>query len=73
MVGTLSARRSRYVAKTEDLPETLALAFERIRALHATLAAIIIDSTVLRRLVVKTSKRQGSIPRSRTVGICIRT
>jgi len=52
------------MAKAEDLPETLALAFEHIRALHAILAALMIDSAALRRVVVtdsRTSRRYRQI------------
>jgi hypothetical protein len=40
----------------EDISETLAVAFQHIRALHATLSAVMIDIAVLRRFVLKSPK-----------------
>jgi hypothetical protein len=37
----------------EEISETLAVAFEHIRALHATLSAVMIDLAVLRHFVLK--------------------
>ena len=40
----------------EELSETLGLAFEHIRALHATLSAVMVDIAALRTLVLKGPK-----------------
>jgi hypothetical protein len=44
------------MADHEDLSETLGLAFEHIKALHATLAAVMVDVAALRSVFLKGHK-----------------
>jgi hypothetical protein len=44
------------MTEQEKLKESLALAFEHIRALHATLTAVMTDVAALRHVVMKSSK-----------------
>ena len=44
------------MANQEDFPETLAIAYEYIRALHATHSAVMVDIADLRHVVLKSTK-----------------
>jgi hypothetical protein len=44
------------MANQEDFSETVTVLFEHIRALHATLSAVMIDIAVLRHIVLKSPK-----------------
>jgi len=50
----------------EDFSETLTVAFEHIRALHATLSAVMIDLAVLRHFVLKNPKTSRQYRRTLT-------
>lgn len=51
------------------LTESLGLAFEHIRALHVTIAAVMTDVAALRRVVTKSSKASGRYRRELAIAM----